>query len=380
MLFHFVGLKDISEKNYPLDVLIQADDTTIVKDFLSEQKIITLGLEIYNGDPQDFWNIFLSIPYQSTQLKVFIQFESVEKCLESVAPFELEILDINYTKGTLLSPQEVQQLIQKSIEQNNAKKAALASQKKEEIWIKQHDPRLKKAYEAIEEIINQIEQVQEIGGDKIEPLTRKKLEDMRWNISKLRLATNYDNIIEELHNAMNLIVMTQDFLLEKLESTKIYPIFSGSQVNNVEVIREQTRLAKAQLLQALWAQLTKEETMYASLGYLKLFSQYLEKDIRFALNNKLPIVQQFFKIVEITSLLMMIEFAVLTIFAPSLGLSFWVEQFAIALLYLAPFALMVGAFNRKVQPTSLVAYGLRTFGGVLLYLCVITLLKILLLF
>lgn len=62
--------------------------------------------------------------------------------------------------------------------------------------------------------------------------------------------------------------------------------------------------------------------MYASLGYLKLFSQYLEKDIRFALNNKLPIVQQFFKIVEITSLLMMIEFAVLTIFAPSLGLSF----------------------------------------------------------
>lgn len=54
MLFHFVGLKDISEKNYPLDVLIQADDTTIVKDFLSEQKIITLGLEIYNGDPQDF--------------------------------------------------------------------------------------------------------------------------------------------------------------------------------------------------------------------------------------------------------------------------------------------------------------------------------------
>lgn len=74
---------------------------------------------------------------------------------------------------------------------------------------------------------------------------------MRGNISKLRLATNYDNIIEELHNAMNLIVATQDFLLERLETNKVYPIFSGSQVSNVEIIREQTRLAKAQLLQTL---------------------------------------------------------------------------------------------------------------------------------
>lgn len=44
-------------------------------------------------------------------------------------------------------------------------------------------------------------------------MTLKKFDDMRGEISKLRLATNYDKIIEELHKAMNLIVETQDLLL-----------------------------------------------------------------------------------------------------------------------------------------------------------------------
>lgn len=35
-------------------------------------------------------------------------------------------------------------------------------------------------------------------------------------ISKLRLATNYDKIIEELHKAMNLIVATQDVFVRKI--------------------------------------------------------------------------------------------------------------------------------------------------------------------
>lgn len=54
MFFHFIGIKDISEKNYTLDLLFQADDITTVKDFLNEQKAITLGLDIYNEDPQNF--------------------------------------------------------------------------------------------------------------------------------------------------------------------------------------------------------------------------------------------------------------------------------------------------------------------------------------
>lgn len=42
MFFHLTGLKDISDKNYTLSVLIEADDIAVVKNFLETQKVITL--------------------------------------------------------------------------------------------------------------------------------------------------------------------------------------------------------------------------------------------------------------------------------------------------------------------------------------------------
>ncbi len=42
MFFHLTGIKDISEKNYTLELLIEAEDVASVKNFLSEQKVIIL--------------------------------------------------------------------------------------------------------------------------------------------------------------------------------------------------------------------------------------------------------------------------------------------------------------------------------------------------
>jgi len=81
-------------------------------------------------------------------------------------------------------------------------------------------------------------------------------------------------------------------------------------------------LTKAQLLQALGAQLSREESMYVSLGYLKLFSEYLQKDLTFAFQNKLAIVKNFCKALETTSLLMIIECALLLVLSPFIGIEF----------------------------------------------------------
>ncbi len=54
MFFHLTGIKDISEKNYTLELLIEAEDVAAVKNFLSEQKVIILGLEHYSAEPKDF--------------------------------------------------------------------------------------------------------------------------------------------------------------------------------------------------------------------------------------------------------------------------------------------------------------------------------------
>ena len=220
----------------------------------------------------------------------------------------------------------------------------------------------------------------EIWGSKIQPITRKKLDDTRGEMGKLRLATNYDKIIEELHSAMNLIVETQDFLLDLLENDKIFAINPETKITNVDIIREQTRLAKANLLQVLGAQMSREETMYASLGHLKIFTQYLTRDFNFVLSNKPLFLKQVFKGIEIVSLFVLVELIILTVLNPVLKLSLSLERVWVVFIYIAVFALLFSFFNHKIRPQTSRAYLGRLVLILLVYAALMYLLRVLLIF
>lgn len=358
MFFHLTGIKDISDKNYSLELLIEGEDVSSVKQFLSDQKVIILGLEHYTGKPEDFGDIYLDIAGKDQVFRIVGQLEKLEEFLSYVVKLELKVKTANYFSHPL-DEEKVQDLIQ-TVNKQAEHQAQIKKQEKEKAEKKgrlnYNDKKLKKAYNAIDQIINQIDQLLAIGGRNIPPMTQKKFDDMRGEISKLRLATNYDKIIEELHKAMNLIVETQDLLLWKLESDKIFTIAPKSQVTNVEVIREQTRLAKANLLNALGAQLSREETMYVSLGYLKLFSQYLYKDIQFASQNKLLFVQQVFKGIELMLLFILIEMSILAVFANQLWIDLSLQRFWIIFIYGALLAGLFRLSNEYLKPKNLAQY------------------------
>lgn len=358
MFFHLTGIKDISDKNYSLELLIEGEDVSSVKQFLSDQKVIVLGLEYYTGKPEDFGTMYLDIEGKNQVFRIVGQLEKLEEFLSYVVKLELKVTNANYFLNPL-DEKKVQSLIQ-TVNKQAEHQAQIKKQEKEKAEKKgrlnYNDKKLKKAYNAIDQIINQIDQLLAIGGRNIPPMTLKKFDDMRGEISKLRLATNYDKIIEELHKAMNLIVETQDLLLWKLESDKIFTIAPKSQVTNVEVIREQTRLAKANLLNALGAQLSREETMYVSLGYLKLFSQYLYKDIQFASQNKLLFVQQVFKGIELMLLFILIEMSILAVFANQLWIDLSLQRFWIIFIYGALLAGLFRLSNEYLKPKNLAQY------------------------
>lgn len=370
MFFHFTGIKDISDKNYTLDLLIEAEDISIVKAFLASQKVVTLGLEVFEGDVAGFWKTFFSLFYQEKKLNFFSQFEDLEELIKYLLQLGTDISEANYIWENKLSDPEAQAVLSqlKSQHEEEAQKLKAEKEKADQsLGTKFFDKRLQKAQEAIEEIINQIDQVLEIGREKISPSLRKSLDDARGNISKLRLATNYDNIVEELHSAMDLIVTSQDFLLERLEEHKIFSIIKGSEITNVDVIGEQTKMAKARLLQTLWASLSKEEAMYASLGYLKIFSQYLYRDISVALENKVLFVQQLFKGMEVLSLFVLLWIAILAVFAPVLWIELSLERFGIMFMYVAVFAIIIWWYNYLVKPQTLLSYGIGWLAILTLY-------------
>ena len=233
-----------------------------------------------------------------------------------------------------------------------------------------------KAYEAIDQIVSQIDQLLAIGGKNIPPMTLKNFDDMRWAINKLRLATNYDKIIEELHKAMNLIVETQDLLLWKLDAWKIFTVVPQSTITNIEVIREQTRLAKAKLLTALGAQLSGDEVMYSSLGYLKTFTQYLRKDIRTAMDSKLTLCRLVFQGAELLLLFFLLEVVIFFVFGQNFGLNLGVQRVGIILIYGGVLAGLLRIVNEYFRPQTVLYYLFFSLGIVAIYFFIIYLIKL----
>ena len=383
MFFRLTGIKDISDKNYTLELLIEADDAATVKKFLGDQKVIIIWLEIYQWDVANFGKSYIVVKYWDTLVKIIWNFEDLEQFVEYVFQLELEVIDANYVVGNQLSETQVQELINSAREKQIAFKKAhqerlKAAQAAEKINF--NDKKLQKAYQAIDDIVNQIDQLMEIWGSKIQPNTRKKLDDTRGEMGKLRLATNYDKIIEELHSAMNLIVETQDFLLDLLENDKIFEINPETKITNVDVIREQTRLAKANLLQVLGAQMSREEIMYASLGHLKIFTQYLTRDFNFVLSNKPLFLKQVFKGIEIVSLFVLVELIILTVLNPVLKLSLSLERVWVIFIYIAVLAVLFSFLNHKIRPQTSRAYLGWLVIILLVYTAIMYFLKILLIF
>lgn len=382
MFFHLTGIKDISDKNYTLEFLIEGHDLASVKTLLSEQKVIILGLEHYTQDPRDFWDTYLDVESKNGVFRVVGAFERLEEFVAYAMKLHLKIVGANsYTAP--ISLDKVQRLIESAYQKEKEDQEIqrkIKEKQERKTTLNFNDKKLKKAYNAIEQIINQIDQVLEIGGKNILPMTKKKLDDMRWEISKLRLATNYDKIIEELHKAMNLIVETQDYLLERLESDKVFIVVPQSKITNVQVIREQTRLAKAQLLSALGAQLSKEETMYVSLGYLKLFTEYLHQDLAVVLENKLSVVRQIFNTGELALLFVLVELAILAVFAENLGIGLTLQEFWVLFIYIASLALIFRLVNEYLHPQKLSIY-LWILGGIMVvYVLWMAFLKFILVF
>lgn len=378
MFFHLTGIKDIADRNYSLEFLIEGEDISSVKQFLADQKVIVLGLEHFTNEPQTFGAVYLDVESKKKVFRIVGKFDTLEEFLAYFVKLKLKVVDANSFVSPL-EPQKVQSLLQQ-IYQKQEEQERLYQQAKEkkakQAKLNFQDKKLARAYEAIDQIISQIDQLLAIGGKNIPPMTLKNFDDMRWAINKLRLATNYDKIIEELHKAMNLIVETQDLLLWKLDAWKIFTVVPQSTITNIEVIREQTRLAKAKLLTALGAQLSGDEVMYSSLGYLKTFTQYLRKDIRTAMDSKLTLCRLVFQGAELLLLFFLLEVVIFFVFGQNFGLNLGVQRIGIILIYGGVLAGLLRIVNEYFRPQTVLYYLFFFLGIVAVYFFIIYLIKL----
>ena len=358
MLFHFTWIKNTFEKNYTVEYLIEGVDYNKPKAFLSEETIIVLWFDEYGKS------------------------DTVEEFLAQLINMELNVISVG-SYAEELKEEKTKPIIERLTKQLTERKD-IYKRKKEEAQKKNMlnytDDRLKKSYAAIDQVVEQIDQLLKIWDWNIMPETRKKFDDIRWEIAKLRLATNIDKIVDELHMALNLIIETQDYVLWKLAQDKVYNVVVWSQVTNVEVIREQTKLVKSKILQTIWAPMTTEETSYIQLWYWKLFASFFQKDFLYKIQDKFPIVKWCFWWAEFAVIFIILEMVILAVFWSYIWVNLSLQRFWIIFLYLGVLGLLFRVINEYIRPQSIAKYGAYFVLLVLCYMWIMYALKIILVF
>ncbi len=383
MLFHFTWIKNTFEKNYTVDYLIEWEDYVKPKAFLSEVTIITLGFDEYKEDPKAFGDFYAELKAKSWATAKFIgKEETVQEFIAQLINLELNVVSVGSFKEEL--KEEVTKPIIENLTKQLEERKAIVKKKKEEAEKKNRltytDEKLKKSYAAIDQVVEQIDQLLAIWDWNILPETRKKFDDIRWEIAKLRLATNIDKIIDELHLALNLIIETQDFVLWKLEKEKVFSVVAGSQVTNVEVIREQTRLVKARILQTIWAPMTTEESSYIQLWYWKLFAWFLQKDMLFKMQDKFPIVKACFWWAELMVLFVLLEMVISSVFWGFIWVTLSLQRYWIIFLYLGVLWRLFRVINVYIRPQKISVYVWSLVLLIAAYIWIMYVLKLILVF
>jgi len=183
MLFHFTWIKNTFEKNYTVDYLIEGEDYNKPKAFLGEETIIVLGFDEFKEEPQSFWNFYAEIKAKSWNTAKFIgQSDTIEEFISQLVNMELNVVSVGWYAEEI--PEEkTKPIIERLVKQLEERKE-IAKRKKEEAQKKNMlhytDDRLKKAYGAIDQVVEQIDQLMAIGDWNILPETRKKFDDIRW--------------------------------------------------------------------------------------------------------------------------------------------------------------------------------------------------------
>lgn len=355
MFFHLTGIKDIAGKNYTLDILIEGEDASSVKAFFSGQKVVIIGLEKFDGVTESFGQLYATLQGEKNKnFKIVSNIEDIETFLSFLLRLDFQVLEINSAIKPL-SQEESSNLIKKYQDEERRYQEA-KEQKTQKETAKEasfHNRKLQKAYTAIDEVIDQIDQISTMGGNAINPNLMKKLDDTRAEISKLRLATNYDKIIEELEKGMNLIIESQNIILEKIDSSKVFPIIKKSQISNIDVIKEQTRLSKINLMGELGAQLTPEENIYFLLKKNRSLLKFLQKDVKESTKDTLSIRKNVFSIINVVLLFLIVELAIVALFFPK---SLWADAYGLLLFYFWLLAVLFSIIQNKIAPKTTKMY------------------------
>lgn len=347
MYFHVIGIKEVKNEKYNINIVLESESISIAKDFLYFHNIVILNISEYTKPLQSFWNLAIVVKNKPQNIKIISSFDNMYQALEYFMIIWFDIIYTNFTNEQKLSDNEISEIIRNTQEKvkkiKEATKQELQQQKEKERKIYK-DNKLNKildislsATQEVDLLLNTID-TSKISPDKI-----RDIKLLSQELTKLRMWRNVNKMVEVLESTYQKIYEIQQ---ESVFGKTPQLLISWSSISDVEIEQEYFKYQKAQNIKKIWTRRSNSDSYYLSFETTGIYLKFLFKDLKKSFKD---IYLFFFNLFDFFEIFFIFTTLILVIYIRFSKISYSISQD----LFLYYFLIQAGVFGFFINITKL---------------------------
>lgn len=282
MYFHIIGIKEVQNKKYNMDIVLQGESEIFVREFLHIHNIVLLEISEYKESLEKFGQLELIIEYKNKNLKIISYLTDIEFAAYNFVLIWFKLNYINFISDNKLEKDHVLEIISQSFakaEDSQKQRSIILKQEKDKQKRIYKDENLEKILEISKDIFKEKEALINFVWDSVSKDKIRDLNIMLQNLTKLKMWRNIDKIHEVLESIYHKSYEIQQEYLQNSNTPTSFSI-PGSVVTNIDIVTEVSKYTKAQNIKKIWAKRDWNDNYYLSFELKGVYFKLLFKDIK----------------------------------------------------------------------------------------------------
>lgn len=287
MYFHIIGIKEVQNKKYNMDIVLQWESETFIRKFLHSHNIVLLEISEYKDDLDSFGKLELIVEYKQKNIQTISYLTDIEIAAYTFMMIGFTIIYINFLWESKLSDYQVQEIINKSsikIEESQKNITQILKQEKDKEKRIYKDDNLEKILQISQNTFKEKDALISLVWDNVSKDKIRDLNIMLQNLTKLKMWRNVDKMSELLEAIYHKSYEIQQEYLSNCNIPVVFPIL-WSIVTNIDMISETNKFTKAQKIKKIWAKRDSDDNYYLSFEFTWVYLKLLFKDIKNSIKN-----------------------------------------------------------------------------------------------
>ncbi len=311
--FHISWLKQISEKQEKINLLIKWNDENSIKNILKSYWIVVFSVNPFSDSPETIWKVNFKFDHD-WEIIEWVLWE--EKVKDWFFILEKSWFDLTYINNLAnpISDEQVENVLNKLKKDLDEKESTIEVWKKWKSY-KIYDEKFSEkdilnVRSIADETIKDFENLKSNVWDRISVSEIKELDNLVQELKKYKLWNNVEKIsyiLDSLLTKMEQIEMKFLDIMKKEENVTVW----SEVISELDFVLEYEKYKKSQKIKKMWNLInttqTTDDKYYTFLWKAWIYLKFFVKEIKFRLNNYKSLINNSFIFIEVLLIFLILE-------------------------------------------------------------------------